>query len=113
MSVGVDAVNPVQVSADGMGDTAALKRIFGERLTFWGGGCDTQYVLPYGTTDEVKREVRRRITDLAPGGGFVFCAVHNIQSEVPPENIVALYDEARRWDSYPVRLDELRKSFET
>lgn len=104
MSVGVDAVNPVQVSADGMDDTAALKRTFGGRLTFWGGGCDTQRVLPYGTTEEVKGEVRRRIRDLAPGGGFVFCAVHNIQSEVPPENIVALYDEARKWGDYPVRV---------
>ncbi len=51
--------------------------------------------------------------DLAPGGGFVFCAVHNIQSEVPPENIVALYDEAREWDSYPIRVEDLRKTLGT
>ena len=109
ISVGVDAFNPVQVAADGMDDTAELKRIFGDRMTFWGGGCDTQHVLSYGTTDEVRHEVRRRITDLAPGGGFVFCPVHNIQSEVPPENIVAMYDEVSKWDRYPIRIDELRK----
>ena len=108
ISAGVDAVNPVQVAADGMDDTAELKRIFGGRLTFWGGGCDTQHVLPHGTTDEVRREVRRRIADLAPGGGFVFSPVHNIQAGVPPENIVAMYDELSRWDDYPIRLDDLR-----
>jgi uroporphyrinogen decarboxylase len=109
IAVGVDAFNPVQVAADGMGNTAALKERFGDRLTFWGGGCDTQHVLPYGTTEEVRREVRRRILDLAPGGGFVFCPVHNIQADVPPENIMAMYDEVGKWDRYPLPLDELRR----
>ncbi len=104
----MDAVNPVQVAATGMDDTAELKRIFGDRLTFWGGGCDTQHVLPHGTTEDVRREVRRRIADLAPGGGFVFSPVHNIQAGVPPENIVAMYDELGQWDRYPIRLDDLR-----
>jgi uroporphyrinogen decarboxylase len=108
IAAGVDAVNPVQVAADGMGDTAELKRVFGDRLTFWGGGCDTQHVLPHGTAEEVRREVRHRIADLAPGGGFVFCPVHNIQAGVPPENIVAMYDEVSRWDDYPIRLDDLK-----
>jgi uroporphyrinogen decarboxylase len=108
ISVGVDAFNPVQVAADGMDDTDALKRMFGDRLTFWGGGCDTQRILSYGKTEEVRHEVRRRIADLAPGGGFIFCPVHNIQSEVPPENIVAMYDEVRRWEHYPIRVNELR-----
>ncbi len=111
ISAGVDAVNPVQVAAEGMDDTAELKRVFGDRLTFWGGGCDTQHVLPHGTTEEVRREVRRRIGDLAPGGGFIFCPVHNIQAGVPPENIVAMFDELSRWDSYPIRLDDLRNPF--
>jgi uroporphyrinogen decarboxylase len=111
ISAGVDAVNPVQVAADGMDDTSALKRMAGDRLTFWGGGCDTQHVLPHGTTEEVRREVRRRISDLAPGGGFVFCPVHNIQCEVPPENIVAMYDELSQWDRYPIRVEELRRTF--
>jgi uroporphyrinogen decarboxylase len=111
VSIGVDAFNPIQVAAEGMDDTASLKKIFGEQLTFWGGGCDARYVLPSGTTDEVRREVRRRIADLAPGGGFVFCPIHNIQAEVPPENIVAMYDEVSQWESYPIRVNELRNSF--
>jgi uroporphyrinogen decarboxylase len=93
IEVGIDALNPVQVSAAGM-DSAALKRDFGRDITFWGGGCDTQHVLNRGTPDEVREEVKRRIGDLAPGGGFVFCQVHNIQPDVPPENIVAMLDAA-------------------
>jgi uroporphyrinogen decarboxylase len=109
ISAGVDAVNPVQVAAEGMDDTTALKKTYGDRLTFWGGGCDTQHVLPFGTADDVKREVRRRIADLAPGGGFVFCPVHNIQAGVPPRNIAAMYEELDRWDRYPIQVEELRK----
>jgi len=94
IEMGLDALNPVQVSAADM-DTARLKREFGRDLTFWGGGCDTQYVLPRGTVEEVREEVRRRVEDLAEDGGFVFCPVHNIQPDVPPENIVACYQAAR------------------
>jgi uroporphyrinogen decarboxylase len=89
IEVGVDILNPVQVAADDM-DSADLKREFGDDLSFWGGGVDTQSVLPNGSVMEVQDEVKRRIDDLAPGGGFVFAAVHNIQSDVPPENILAL-----------------------
>ena len=110
ISAGVDAVNPVQVSAKGMEDTGVLKKIFGDRLTFWGGGCDTQHVLPFGTPEDVKKEARRRIADLAPGGGFVFAAVHNIQRDVSPENIMALYDEAIKWGSYPIRVQDLQNN---
>ena len=92
IELGVDAINPVQVSAAGM-DTAELKRQFGKDLTFWGGGCDTQSVLARGTPVQVRDEVRRRVDDLAPGGGFVFCQVHNIQADVPVENILAMYEE--------------------
>ena len=88
---GIDALNPVQVSARNM-ETARLKREFGADLTFWGGGCDTQEVLPHGTPQEVRDEVERRVADLAAGGGFVFCQVHNIQPDVTPENIMAMYD---------------------
>ena len=90
IEMGIDAINPVQVSAQNM-DTARLKREFGSEISFWGGGCDTQRVLPFGTPDEVEEEVKRRIDDLAPGGGFVFTQVHNIQPDVPPENIMAMY----------------------
>jgi uroporphyrinogen decarboxylase len=94
IEIGVDALSPVQVSAAGM-DTAALKRRFGRRLSFWGGGCDTQKVLPFGTAAEVRAEVQRRVHDLAPGGGFVFGPVHNIQAGVPSENVVEAYRVAR------------------
>jgi uroporphyrinogen decarboxylase len=91
IDAGVDILNPVQVSATGM-ETARLKREFGDALTFWGGGIDTQSVLPHGSSQEVKDEVRRRIDDLAPEGGFVFTTVHNIQADVPPENILAMIE---------------------
>jgi uroporphyrinogen decarboxylase len=94
IDAGIDAVNPVQVSAVDM-DTARLKREFGRDITFWGGGCDTQHVLPRGSVREVRDEVRRRIDDLATDGGFVFCPVHNIQPDVPPENVVACYRAVR------------------
>ena len=88
---GIDALNPVQVSARDM-EPARLKREFGKDLVFWGGGCDTQEVLPHGTPQQVKDEVKRKVDELAPGGGFVFCQVHNIQPDVPPENIAAMYE---------------------
>jgi len=99
IEVGVDALNPVQVSAAGM-DSAELKRDFGRDITFWGGGCDTQHILNRGTPAEVGEEVKRRIGDLAPGGGFVFCQVHNIQPEVPPENVVAMLAAAADFAGY-------------
>ncbi|MCE5238590.1 methyltransferase [bacterium] len=91
IEMGVDAINPVQVAAANM-DSAKLKREFGRDLTFWGGGCDTQTVLERGTPQDVREEVRRRCGDLAPGGGFVFCQVHNIQPTVSPENVMAMYE---------------------
>jgi uroporphyrinogen decarboxylase len=101
VEIGVDIINPVQVAAAGM-DTRELKREFGSRLSFWGGGVDTQKVLPYGTPAEVRTEVRRRIVDLAPNGGFVFNPVHNIQPGVPAANIVEAYVAARRAGTYPL-----------
>jgi uroporphyrinogen decarboxylase len=90
---GVQAINPVQVSTAGM-DPAELKREFGAHLSFW-GGVDTHHVLPRGTPDDVSAEVRRRLSDLGRGGGYVLASVHNILAEVPPENIVAMFDTAR------------------
>ncbi len=92
IEIGVDALNPVQVSARDM-DTGKLKTEFGRDITFWGGGCDTQKILPHATPEGVKREVRKRVEDLGQDGGFVFCQVHNIQPDVPPENILAMYEE--------------------
>lgn len=99
IEIGVDILNPVQVSAAKM-DTARLKREFGKDLVFWGGGIDTQEVLPYGTKQEIEDEVKKRIDDLAPGGGFVFATVHNIQEDVPPENIVAMLEALNKYGHY-------------
>ena len=89
----IHAVNPVQVSAKGMADTAALKQVVGNRLAFW-GGVDTQDTMPNGTPDDVRRETLLRIETLNQNGGYVLGAVHNIQADVPPENIVALFEAA-------------------
>jgi len=94
IEAGVQILNPVQISAAGM-DPVRLKREFGADLTFWGGGCDTQHTLPYGTPAEVAAEVRRLLGIFAPGGGYVFNQVHNIQADVPPENVVAMLETAR------------------
>jgi uroporphyrinogen decarboxylase len=99
--IGVDLLNPVQVSAGAMGDTARLKREFGDRLSFC-GGIDSRWVLPHGTTEDVRNEVRQRIRDLAPGGGYVAAAVHCIQPDVPPENVATMCDEVRRAGRYPI-----------
>lgn len=91
IEIGVQILNPVHVRAAGM-EPLALKHDFGDALTFWGGGVDTQSVLPYGTPQQVKDDVRRNIEALAPGGGYVFNTIHNIQADVPVANIVALFE---------------------
>ena len=98
VEIGIDALHPVQVSAKGM-DTAQLKKEFGRDITFW-GGIDTHRVLPRGTPGDVRDEVRRRIADLAPGGGYVLGAVHNIQAEVPVENVLAMVEAAKEFGRY-------------
>lgn len=90
VEVGVDIINPVQCSAKGM-DPAFLKNQYGDRLVFWGGGVDTQRTLPFGTPEQVYRQVRERIDIFSPGGGFVFNTIHNIQWNVPVENLLALF----------------------
>ena len=96
IEAGIDILNPVQTSAKNM-DPKQLKDEFGNQITFWGGGCDTQRVLPFATPDEVAQHVRERVQIFAPGGGFVFNPIHNIQADVPPENIVAMFDTAREF----------------
>jgi uroporphyrinogen decarboxylase len=99
IEMGVDILNPVQVSAANM-DSKKLSAEFGKDIIFWGGGCDTQTVLPRGSVNEVRDEVKRRIDDFAPGRGFVFTQVHNVQPGVPPENIVAMYDAALEFGAH-------------
>ncbi|OHB77773.1 MAG: hypothetical protein A2W31_14060 [Planctomycetes bacterium RBG_16_64_10] len=91
IDAGLDAINPVQITCRGM-DTATLKREFGDRLTFWGGGCDTRTVLPHGSPQQIAAHVRGQVNLFQRGGGFVFQQVHNIMADVPPANIVAMYD---------------------
>jgi len=99
IEIGVDILNPVQISAAEM-NPAQLKREFGQDITFWGGGADTQHVLPNATPDEVRQHVRELLEIFAPGGGYVFCQVHNIQANVPPENVVAMFDAALEFGRY-------------
>jgi uroporphyrinogen decarboxylase len=94
IEAGLESANPVQVTSAGM-DPAHLKGTYGDRFTFWGGGCDTRRVLPYGTPDEVRAHVRGQIEVLSPGGGFVFQQVHNVMADVPPENVIAMFEAAR------------------
>jgi uroporphyrinogen decarboxylase len=91
IDAGLDAINPVQVNARGMG-ASALKRDFGGDITFWGGGCDTRDILPHGSAEEVRHHVIGQVRALRPGGGFVFQQVHNILADVPPANIAAMFD---------------------
>ena len=104
IAAGFEILNPVQCSAANM-DPFELKKKFGDRLTFWGGGVDTQHTLPFGTPEDVRSQVRERIRAFGPGGGFVFNAIHNVQALVPVENVLAMYQAAREYGCYPLRLD--------
>ena len=100
LGLGIDALNPVQVSAKGM-ETDRLKREFGDRVAFW-GAIDTQRVLPFGTPLDVRNEVEHRICDLGPGGGYILAPVHNIQPDVPPENICEMIRAAHDFGLYGI-----------
>ncbi|MBM3213209.1 hypothetical protein FJZ33_13380, partial [Candidatus Poribacteria bacterium] len=91
IEIGMDILNPVQVTGKSLD---LLKKEFGRDISFWGGGCDTQKILPFGKPEEVRKDVEQRIKQLSPEGGFVFCAIHNIQADVPPENIITMYEGA-------------------
>ena len=94
IDAGLDAINPVQITCSGM-NPVELKREFGKDLVFWGGGCNTQEILPKATPDMIRRHVKEQVAIFSPGGGFVFQQVHNILADVPPENIVAMLDAVR------------------
>jgi len=100
IEAGVDILNPWQVNCAGMDDTAKFKREYGRDLTIWGGSCDTQRVMPFGTPQDVRNETRRRIEELAPGGGFIFAPIHVIQAGVPAENILAWWETWQEYSKY-------------
>ncbi len=99
IDAGIDILNPIQLSAAGM-DIRQLKRDFGDTLTFWGGGVDTQNTLCKGSPEQIKDEVKRNLDVLAPGGGYVFSTVHNIQPDVPVENIIAMWEALQEYGVY-------------
>ncbi len=101
LDAGFDILNPVQCSAAGMAP-AELKKEFGERVAFWGGGVDTQRTLPFGTPDEVRKEVAERLKIFGTGGGYVFNTTHNVQARVPVENVLAMYETVRDSGRYPL-----------
>jgi hypothetical protein len=99
IEAGIDILNPVQTSAANM-DPARLKQQFGDRLVFWGGGCDTQSLLGRASPAEIREHVRERLKIFSPGGGYVFNQIHNIQANVPPENILAMFEAAHEFGAY-------------
>lgn len=99
IETGIDILNPVQKSAAGM-DLSELKKEFGDDITFWGGGVDTQNIFSSGTSEQVKDDVKRSIDALAPEGGFVFGTVHNTQPDVPPENFMAMWETLQKYGEY-------------
>jgi len=101
IDAGFDILNPVQCSAAGM-EPAQLKAEYGDRLTFWGGGVDTQFTLPFGSPEEIRREVEERIRIFGQNGGFIFDTIHNVQARVPKENLVALYKTFAAKRAYPL-----------
>ncbi len=100
IEIGVDILNPVQTSARGM-DPVVLKENFGKDITFWGGGCDTQEVLPFGTVEDVKRDVQERLKIFTRDSGYVFTQIHNILADVAPQKIVAMYKMAKEFELAP------------
>jgi uroporphyrinogen decarboxylase len=98
IEIGVDALNPVQVSAKNM-NPSDLKENYGNRISFW-GGIDTHHVLPAGTTTEVREEVRRICKILGRDGGYILAAVHNIQQDVPPENVATMLEAGLKYGQY-------------
>jgi hypothetical protein len=101
IDAGFDLLNPVQCSAARM-DAAELKAEFGSRITFWGGGVDTQRILPFGTPDEVRAQVRERLRIFGKGGGFIFNTIHNVQARTPVANLLALYETVKAHGRYPL-----------
>jgi len=98
---GVDIINPIQTNAANM-DPCKLKEKFGGRIVFWGGGAETQTILQFGTPSDVREQVKERIKIFAPGGGYIFNQIHDIQYGVPPENILTMVDTAFEFGKFPL-----------
>jgi uroporphyrinogen decarboxylase len=107
IEIGVDVLNPTQPRAKGMWDSRELKKRFGDRITFH-GGIDEQQILPHGTPEQVEEEVKRRVSGFGPGGGYVLAAAHNVQADVPPENILAMYKSAQKYGQYPIDVPDVQ-----
>lgn len=101
VEIGIDVLNPLQTSAKGM-DPQRIKQKYGKNLAFWGGGVETQTTLPFGTVEEVRREVRDRVKLLGTASGYVFATIHNIQADIPPEKILTIYDTVSECGKYPL-----------
>ncbi len=99
IEMGIDILNPIHFNAVGM-EPVALKKDFGSEVTFWGGGVETQHILPTGSPEQVSDDVKRNLSALMPGGGYIFNTVHNIQAEVPPENIMAMWNTLQEFGKY-------------
>lgn len=100
IDAGVDILNPVQTNTSNM-EPEKLKQKFGDRIVFWGGGVETQTVLPFGTKEEVIEQVKERVRIFGNGGGFVFAPVYNIQYGVPPQNVEAMIEAVMKYGVYP------------
>ncbi len=101
IEIGVDILNPIQTAAGKMSNLAELKKRYGREIVLC-GGVDTHMILPHGTQEQIREEVRRVIENLAPGGGFIAAAVHTIMNDVPPENILAMVDAIEEFGCYPL-----------
>jgi uroporphyrinogen decarboxylase len=104
IEAGMQVFNPLQTDCAGM-DPARIKREFGDKITFWGGGCDTHATLVFGTPTQVREDVRRRMQVLAPSGGFVFNQIHNVLADAQPENVLAMIQAAHDFGKYPIAMD--------
>ena len=107
IEIGIDVLNPLQTSARGM-DPRVIKQKYGRNLSFWGGGVETQTTLPFGTVEDVRREVRERMQLLGHGGGYVFAPIHNIQPDIPPEKVLAVFDTAAECRNHPRSAEYMR-----
>jgi uroporphyrinogen-III decarboxylase len=102
IDAGFDILNPVQTSASNM-DPTGLKAKYGDKITFWGGGVDTQSTLPFGTPEEVSKQVHDRLRTFSQGGGFVFNTIHNVQPNISVDNVLAMYSTLRDHRTYPIK----------